>query len=117
MINKHFVWQEVKKITVNYPVMECDRCAIAVCNWLKTQKIPYKIVRLKTKRRSDYFIVSQRYGMNDTITENGTHYGVAVFDLIFDNLSGEGLTRDDWLADFSCRSGQFIIDELDSLGD
>ena len=116
-MDKLFVWREVKSIVSAYPVFECDCCAIAVSDWLRSHEIPYKILRLKTKRKSDCFIVSRRYGMSDAITENGIHYGVEVLGLVFDNLSDEGLLRDDWIADFSCRSGQFVIDELDYLGD
>ena len=34
---------------------------------------------------------------------------------VFDNLSAEGLSRADWLKDFSCLSGSFVIDELTDL--
>ena len=115
-MNKQFIWQEVGKIVTGYPVMECDHCAIAVSNWLRDNNIPFKILRLRTKRRSEFFIVSSRYGMNDAITENGTHYGVEVYGLVFDNLSQDGLSRDEWIQDFNCRSGKFVVDELDSLG-
>jgi hypothetical protein len=116
-MDKAFIWQEVKKIVSSYPLLECDHCAISVSKWLKQYEIPHKIIRLKTKRRNDCFIVSRRYGIRDAITENGVHYGVEVFDFVFDNLSEYGLCREDWIADFSCRSGQFIVDELDYLGD
>jgi hypothetical protein len=115
-MDKRFVWREVGKIIAGYPFLECDRCALAVSKWLTDNEISYKIIRLRTKRRSEFFIVSQRCGMNDSITENGTHYGVEVFGLVFDNLSDYGLSRDEWIADFSCRSGRFIIDEVESLG-
>ena len=34
---------------------------------------------------------------------------------IFDNLSTTGLTREEWIKDFDCPSGQFIIEEIDSF--
>ena len=34
---------------------------------------------------------------------------------VFDNLSVEGMTREDWLNDFDCPSHQFTLTELDSL--
>lgn len=115
-MDKQFVWQEVSKIVIEYPVMECDRCAIAVSDWLRDHNIPFKILRLRTKRRNVFFIVSNRYGMKDAITENGTHYGVEVYGLVFDNLSKEGMSRDEWIEDFNCRSGKFVVDELDFIG-
>lgn len=68
-----------------------------------------------SKRRTDLYIISDRISSNESITENGTHYGVEVFGKVFDNLSSEGLSREDWLNDFHCRSGQFRVEELDSL--
>jgi len=54
--------------------------------------------------------------VNHAITENGTHYGVEVYGLVFDNLSLDGLPRDEWIEDFNCPSGKFVIDELDVIG-
>ena len=116
-MEREAIWQEIGKIVVSHPVMECDRCAIAVISWLRYQKIPGKILRLRTKRKSEMFIVSRRHGVDTSITENGIHYGVEVLGLVFDNLSPQGLPKDVWIADFDCPSGQFIIDELESLGD
>ncbi len=115
-MDKQFIFKQIKNIIADYPILECDRCAMAISYWLKKNGISHKILRVKTKRRSDCFIISSRCGVNNTITENGTHYGVEVYELVFDNLSEYGLSRDKWIADFSCRSGQFIIDELDSIG-
>ena len=111
-MDKQFIFKQIQNIIVNYPIMECDRCAIALTDWLTKKEIPHKILRLKTKRKSDFFIISNRYGTSNAITENGTHYGVEVYGLVFDNLSEYGLSKEEWIADFSCRSGHFIIDEL-----
>lgn len=109
------VWQAVGRITINYPLLECDKCALTVMRWLKKRDIEAKILRLQTKRRSENFITSDRHGLDESITENGTHYGVEVMGKVFDNLSSEGLSRRDWIKDFSCLSGSFIVDELTSL--
>lgn len=53
--------------------------------------------------------------MNESITTNGQHYGVEVRGQVFDNLSEQGLSREDWLKDFWCHSGEFVITELESL--
>jgi Papain fold toxin 2 len=109
------IWQTVGRITINYPLLECDKCALTVMRWLKKRGIEAKILRLRTKRRSENFITSDRYGLDESITENGTHYGVEVMGKVFDNLSTEGLSREDWIKDFSCLSGSFIVDELTTL--
>lgn len=54
-------------------------------------------MRLRTKRRSEVFITSCRVDGNESITENGTHYGVGVMGKVFNNLSDEGLLYDEWI--------------------
>lgn len=115
MKTKEEVWQNVSQIVAGYTLLECDRCALAVMDWLRDNGIEGKVLRLRTKRRSEVFIISDRYGSNESITENGIHYGVEVFGKVFDNLSTEGLSREAWLNDFHCRSNKFIVDELTSL--
>ncbi len=86
-MTKDEVWQRVSQIVASYPLFECDRSRCF------SYGIEGKILRLRTKRRSEVFIVSDRYGDDESITENGTHYGVEVYGLVFDNLSMEGLSR------------------------
>lgn len=84
-------------------------------SWLDSNKIESKIIKLRTKRRNDFFIISNRYSDIESITDNGIHYGVEVLGLVFDNLSLQGLPRNEWINDFSCRSGGFSAEELDNL--
>ncbi len=107
------IWQKVGQIAVAYPLLECDKCAIALAQWLKAKGITVKILRLKTRRRTEIFITSQRHGADESITENGKHYGVEVNGRVFDNLGANGLERTDWIEDFDCISGRFVIEEID----
>lgn len=109
------IWDEISRIVTQFSILECDKCATAVMQWLNSNHIPGKILKLKTKRRADFYIISDRISSNESITENGIHYGVEVFGKVFDNLSSEGLYRENWLNDFHCRSGQFTLEELDLL--
>ncbi len=109
------IYQEIGKIVSKFNNLECDICAINVMQWLKNNGIEGKILKLRTRRRNDFFIISDRFSPNESITENGTHYGVEVLGLVFDNLSSEGMIRQHWESDFSCRSGGFILEELDSI--
>ena len=106
------IWQAVGRITINYPLLECDKCALSVMRWLNKRGIEGKILRLRTKRRSETFITRDRYGLGESITENVTHYGVEVMGKVFDNLSAEGLSREDWVKDFSCLGCSITVDEL-----
>jgi hypothetical protein len=105
----------VGQIVVMFSLLECAQCAIAVMQWLDRENIPYRLLRLKTKRRSDMFVISDRVTSGESITENGVHYGVEVLDKVFDNLSAAGLAREEWIRDFRCQSGKFIIEESDRL--
>ena len=109
------VWDRVGKVATSYPLLECDKCAIAIMRWLERWGVEGKILRLRTKRRNEVFITSNRYGGNESITENGTHYGVEVMGKVFDNLSEQGLSREEWLKDFNCLSGRFVVDEISLL--
>jgi Papain fold toxin 2 len=109
------IYQEVGKIVSQFSNLECDVCAKAVMKWLEKNGIEGKIIRLKTRRRNELFIISNRFDPNESITDNGTHYGVEVRGRVFDNLSTEGMFREDWKDDFHCLSEQFIINELESL--
>jgi Papain fold toxin 2 len=109
------IYREIGEIVSQFRNLECDKCAIAVMVWLKDNGIKGKILHLRTKRRNDFFIISDRYSLSESITDNGNHYGVEVLGLVFDNLSAQGLPREQWINDFSCRSGGFDVRELDSL--
>ncbi len=109
------VYQKIGEIVSSFTNLQCDKCAQAVMQWLELNGIESKIIQLKTKRRNDFFIVSNRYSPNESITDNGVHYGVEVLGLVFDNLSSQGLPRDQWKKDFYCRSCGFYLEELDAL--
>jgi Papain fold toxin 2 len=108
------IYQNVGDIVVRFKILECLECANAAMQWLKANGINGKIIRLKTKYSDEDFILSDRLmrkGINDSITINGKHYGVEVRGRVFDNLSSEGILREDWVNDFHCLSEQFDIQE------
>lgn len=112
------VYREVGAIAREYEIFKCKECAVAVLNWLAENGIEGKLLKLRTTLRDEDFIVSERMirrGISDSITVNGVHYGVEVRGRVFDNLSEEGMIREDWVEDFSCVSDQFILVELDSF--
>ena len=101
---------EIAKIIGQFTVFQGAECAEAIKKWLKANGIPGIYLKLKVKARGQ-FIVSQRLDEGKTtITLNGTQYGIEVSHLVFDNLSTAGLSRERWIEDFDCPSGQFLID-------
>lgn len=113
------IYQEVSNIVRQYKILQCDKCAKAVIKWVKENRIEGTVIKLKTKNpRKEPYILSKRLesqGITESITDNGTHYGVEVSGRVFDNLSTEGMIREDWINDFLCPSMQLIVEELEDL--
>lgn len=112
------IYHEVGKIVERFSLLECDRCAKAVIEWLQENGIEFTLLRLRTRYEDEDYIVSERLerlGITESITNNGRHYGVEVQGRVFDNLSTDGISRADWLNDFHCPSDEFIIEELEKL--
>jgi hypothetical protein len=96
------IYQEVGKIVANFRILKCDECAQAVMQWLAENNIE-GIIKIQTAYGEDYIISTrlESQGIIDSITLNGIHYGVEVKERVFDNLSTEGLLREDWLNDLA----------------
>jgi hypothetical protein len=111
------IYQEISKIVRKFPLLQCDKCAKAILKWLKNNQIEGKLLRLRTKYDEDYIISTrlENRGIIESITYNGIHYGVEIRGKVFDNLSWEGMDKQDWLNDFQCFTQEFIIDELESF--
>jgi hypothetical protein len=111
------IYQEVGKITATFGLYKCDECAKAVMLWLQEHDIEGRIIKIQTSDGEDYIISVrlENQGIDESITLNGIHYGVEVRGKVFDNLSVEGLTKEDWLNDFICPSGEFLADYLDKI--
>ncbi len=112
------IYREIGNIVSQFKILECDRCAAAVMEWLGKQGIQGKILRLKTKYQDEDYIISERLerqGVTESITVNGKHYGVEIRGLVFDNLSINGMLREEWIKDFHSPSDQFVVEEIESL--
>lgn len=109
------IQEQIANIIRQFQIFQCAECAEKIKKWLKANGTPGIHLKLKVKGRGQ-FIVSQRWDEGrTTITLNGTHYGIEVSDRVFDNLSTTGLSREEWIADFDCPSGQFIIEEIETF--
>ncbi|OCR01637.1 hypothetical protein BCD67_19325 [Oscillatoriales cyanobacterium USR001] len=112
------IYREIGAIVSEYDILKCDECAKAVLKWLAENRIAGKLLRLKTRFDDEDFILSERMlqkGLGESITENGTHYGVEVRGRVFDNLSAQGMFRTEWVKDFSCPSDEFVVEELENF--
>jgi hypothetical protein len=111
-LTDEYIFREIGKIVSKFVVYHCYDCAMAVMQWLSDNGIEGQIIELKTFYRDEDYIISDRMGGEKSISNNGKHYGVRVRGLIFDNLSAQGMTETDWIADFHCLSDEFTIAEL-----
>ncbi|MEG5001735.1 papain fold toxin domain-containing protein [Microcoleus sp. B4-D4] len=112
------IYREIGNIVSQFKILECDRCATAVMEWLEQQGIQGKILRLRTKYQDEDYIISERLesqGITESITVNGKHYGVEVRGLVFDNLSTDGMSKEEWVKDFHSPSDQFVVEEIENL--
>jgi hypothetical protein len=111
--SNEYIEQQIGKITQKFKVLQCVECAEAIKQWLKNNDIRGIKLRIKILGRGD-FILSERWdGSQKSISQNGVHYGIEARGKVFDNLSRFGISREEWLQDFSCISGQFLIEEIE----
>ena len=112
------IYREIGNIVSQFKILECERCAAAVMEWLEQQGIQGKILRLRTKYQDEDYIISERLEsqeITESITVNGKHYGVEVRGLVFDNLSTDGMSKEEWVKDFHSPSDQFVVEEIEKL--
>jgi hypothetical protein len=112
------LYEAIGNLVIRFPLLHCEECASTLQEWLKQRGIPGKLWRLSTRSDDEDFILSDRLeqkGCFETITENGVHYGVEVFGKIFDNLSRQGLSPEDWVNDFTSPSNEFKVEVIEEF--
>ena len=108
----------IGNLVIRFPLLHCEECARTLKKWLQQRNIPGKLWRLSTKYDDEDFILSDRLeqqGCFESITENGAHYGIEVLGKIFDNLSPQGLSPEDWSNDFTSLSNEFEIEVIEEF--
>lgn len=108
----------IGSLAERFPLLHCEECARTLKQWLQQRNIPGKLWRLSTETDDEDFILSdrlERQGCFESITENGTHYGIEVFGKIFDNLSSQGLSPTEWVNDFSSLSNEFNVNVIEEF--
>lgn len=112
------IYQRLGDIVSKFKLLECDKCAMAVVQWLKSYGINGTLLKLETKYDDEDFVLSERLeqlGIGESITRNGIHYGVEVRGKVFDNLSKMGMPREDWIKDFHSFSDEFEIEIIEEF--
>jgi uncharacterized protein YqgQ len=95
--------QQIKEIIRKYKNLECVECAQSLQDYLISQGISGKRIKLYTGSaigRNSYIYDESVSG--DAIYLNGRHQAIALIlnevEIIFDNHHLDGLTREEWLA-------------------
>ncbi|MEG3894753.1 MULTISPECIES: papain fold toxin domain-containing protein [unclassified Microcoleus] len=114
---------QVKGIIDRYENLECVECAQEIRNYLISQGIPGKRIKLYTGygrgRNSGIYDDSVP---GNAISENGRHEGIAIvinnIEIIFDNHHPDGLNREQWMTNLLFHGKlfndlQFIVIEED----
>ncbi len=76
---------------------QCDSFAKKMVERLKKENIHYQIIRVD----SIYSIYSDKA---EAVIGNGYHYGIKINDIIYDNMTPEGIKFDLWLEDLGLTS-------------
>lgn len=86
---------EIARIIPSYTVFQCIECAEAIKAWLKANEINGIHLQISAVGRLK-FIVSRRWqDGQESIAQTGIHQGIETDSQVFDNLSLDGLARDD----------------------
>ncbi|MCF4966743.1 papain fold toxin domain-containing protein [Nostoc sp. CMAA1605] len=113
------LYEAIGNIVVRFPLLHCQECASTLKKWLKQRGVQGKIWRVSTRYDNEDFILSDRLeqqGCFESITENGVHGdGVEVYGKIFDNLSRQGLSPENWVKDFTSLSNEFQVEVIDEF--
>jgi hypothetical protein len=112
------LYAEIGTLVARFPLLHCEECASTLKRWLQHRGILGKLWRLSTRHDDEDFILSDRLeqqGCSETITENGIHYGVEVFGIIFDNLSSQGLSLENWVNDFTSLTNEFEVEVIEEF--
>jgi len=117
--------EAIKQIIAPYNNLQCVQCASAIKNYLITQGIKGKVIKINTGAELDFrnsFLYDDSVP-GDAISETGYHEGVIVIidglEIVFDNHHPQGLPKVQWLLNFQVfgkiHLGQPLIIEEESF--
>ncbi|MCL1469254.1 hypothetical protein LAY57_01050 [Argonema antarcticum A004/B2] len=100
---------ELSAIASNYENLKCVECASAIENYLSSQGIHGKRIKLYTGDGASWD--SRIYDDSvpgDAISVNGRHEGITIaidgIETVFDNHHPEGIPKNEWLANLQFHS-------------
>ncbi|MDR2889228.1 MAG: hypothetical protein LBV33_05240 [Lachnospiraceae bacterium] len=98
--------QELSAIASRYAIFKCKEAADAMAAYLEAEGQEYRFITMQYPYKPGIIISLTReavYGINseeNQISTNGLHYGIEYNDTMYCNVHPNGLSLNDWLADF-----------------
>lgn len=98
--------RQLSAIAEQFQVFECVSCAIALRQFLISQHVSGKQIKLFTGSTEDPFCNIYHERLQQNISINGRHEATIVEidgqELVFDNIHPEGISRIDWINNLYC---------------
>ncbi len=114
------VREEIEKIASQFQLFQCEECASAIQEYLLTNKIKGKLIKLETGSSEDPFGNIYHEKLQCNISVNGKHCGIIVQmekEIVFDNIYPRGISKQQWLDNFYSPikdfGGDFQITEIE----
>jgi hypothetical protein len=119
-LNSQALRLQIERIARDFPVFECVPCATAIQEFLVTQGIPGKRIKLYTGSAEEPYCNIYHDQLGQNISINGRHEAVSLEfegqEWIFDNIHPTGLPRLNWSSNLYSpiqdMGGDFQITEL-----
>ncbi|BAT51407.1 hypothetical protein NOS3756_03300 [Nostoc sp. NIES-3756] len=93
--------QQITEIASSFHLFEWVECANAIRQFLTTQNVPGKIIRLSTDSTKEPFCNIYHELLQENISANGRHEAIAVKiagqELIFANIHPVGISKVNWM--------------------
>ncbi|WP_458453016.1 papain fold toxin domain-containing protein [Methanobrevibacter sp.] len=94
--------EAISKVSDRYKgLFKCDQFKDAFTRELDKRWINYEVIKVEPNSPGTDFIYSDKLG--SFVTNNGYHYGVKIGDMVYDNLTTQGMNFVDWINDLGGR--------------
>ena len=100
------IWQAVGRITVNFPLLGCDKCAITVMRWLKKRGIEAKIIEfINLDGKVDDVLDKLKHLAVNLPQAEGFNLGVSELEAVIDGVKNLGVPAQRFCIDLSIARG------------
>ncbi|QLE58970.1 papain fold toxin domain-containing protein [Nostoc sp. TCL26-01] len=95
------IYQQIIQIANNYGIFDCIPCARAIKEFLESQGVRGKYIKLDTGSQDPIYGRIYDDSIGELIATTGHHEGIIIqiddIEIVFDNIHYQGITRLDWM--------------------